>query len=92
LAVPLFLRGVDSHGDSFMDFTVALNISAGGALVATRRAIPPSSRLSLEIPSAPVPRLVVPPGSVRSLRGKIVRTITSEQFRFYAVQFNRPLI
>jgi len=75
-----------------MDFTVALNISAGGALVATRRAISPSSRLALEIPSAPVPRLVVPPDSVRSLKARIVRTFNSDPYRLYAVRFSRPLI
>src|SRR5260370_42585230 len=67
LAIPLFVRGVDKHGKDFLDFTVALNISAGGALVAIRRPLPRASVLSQEVPSSPWPQLTARLQSVRSL-------------------------
>ncbi|MBI1941518.1 MAG: PilZ domain-containing protein [Acidobacteria bacterium] len=92
LAVPLFLRGCDRNGREFLDFTTALNVSAGGALVAARRPLRPSTRLSLEIPSSPLPRLSLSPGTVNSLKAKIVRTTNKDTYHLYALRFNRPLL
>ncbi len=92
LAVPLFVRGVDRHGKDFLDFSVALNISAGGALVAIRRSIPRSSRLSLEVPSSPWPHLMAQLHSVRSLQARVVRLMNQDSYNLYALRFSRPLI
>ncbi len=92
LAIPLFIRGVDKHGKDFLDFTVALNISAGGALVATRRALPRSSVLSLEVPSSPWPQLTARLRSVRSLQARVVRLADKDSFNLCALRFRRPLI
>ncbi len=91
LAIPLFVRGVERSGKEFLDFTVAFNVSAGGALVAIRRAIPRTTQLSLEIPSAPWLRLMVPPQAVRSLKARVVRLARHDTYNLCAVQFNRPL-
>lgn len=92
LAVPLFLRGVDKNGKEFMDFTLAANVSAGGALVATRRALPASSKLSIEIPTAPLPELIRALQSVRTLKGRVVRTFNKGAYNLCALRFTRPLI
>jgi hypothetical protein len=92
LAIPLFLRGCDRSGKEFLDFTTALNVSAGGALVAARRPLRPSTRLSLEIPSSPLPRLPASPNAVSSLKAKIVWSATKDTYNLYALRFNRPLL
>ncbi len=83
---------MDKHGKDFLDFTVALNISAAGALVATRRALPKSSTLSLEVPSSPWPQLTAQLQSVRSLQARVVRTTGQDAYNLCALRFKRPLI
>lgn len=87
LAIPVFIRGMDDEGKEFLEFATALNISAGGALVATRRQLPRCVRLSLEIPVAPVPRAVSLPKSVRRMRAKLVRVITGESYQLWGLKF-----
>jgi len=50
----MFVRSRDEKGKEFLEFATALNVSAGGALVAVRRSLPLSAQVSLEIPSAPL--------------------------------------
>lgn len=92
IAIPLFLRGTDESGKAFLDFTLALNVSAGGALIATRRTIPRASKLSLEVPTAPVPAFLLAMQSKRALQGRVVRSIDKNSFNLCAVRFARPLI
>ena len=83
---------MDNQGKKFQDFTTAFNISAGGALVATHRVVPRSSRLQLEIPSAPSPSLSEPPNFVRSLQARVVRITNSAGFHLWGLRFKPPLI
>ena len=87
LAIPVFIRGVDTEGKEFLEFATALNISAGGALVATRRQIPRCTRLSIEIPVAPVPRAVTLPKSIRRLRAKLVRVTLADSYQLWGLKF-----
>src|SRR5690242_21201840 len=73
LAIPIFVRSRDQSGKDSLEFATALNISAGGALVAVHRAIRPAAQVSLEIPSAPLAAAAPIPKSSRNLRAKIVR-------------------
>ncbi len=91
MAIPLFLRGVDKGGKEFLDFTAALNVSAGGALVISRHPLSRSSKLTIEIPKAPVPMSPLP-ASVRFLKARVVREATKVPFNVYALRFNRPLV
>jgi len=50
LAIPVFVRSRDEKGKEFLEFATALNVSAGGALVAVRRSLPPTAQVLLEIP------------------------------------------
>lgn len=91
LAVPLFVRGVDDRGKEFMEFATAINISAGGALLAMRRFLPRTSRISLEIPSAPIPQMDSPHHFVRGLQGQAVRVTHSEQCYLVGLKFSQPM-
>ena len=54
LAIPVFVRSRAESDKEFLEFATALNVSAGGMLVAVRRSIPSSAQVLLEIPSAPL--------------------------------------
>lgn len=91
LAIPIFARGVDDRGKEFLEFTTTLNISASGVLVAMRRSLPPDSKVVLEIPAAPMPKVATPPEFVRSLQAHVVRVTLSAPSYLWALQFNEPL-
>ncbi len=91
LSIPVFVRGIDDIGKEFLEFATALNISAGGILLATRRNLPASIALSLEIPVAPMPATDVTPQSIRALKAKLVRVTHGERFHLVGMKFLRPL-
>jgi len=91
LAIPVFVGGTDKSGKQFLDFTVALNVSAGGALVISRHALARSAKLSLEIPTSPKPKLPLPePSHIQKAR--VIRMEDKEAYNLYALRFNHPLI
>ena len=92
LAIPVFARGIDDKGKDFLDFTTVLEVSAGGAILATRRNLARAARLTLEIPSAPLNEKAAGISSVRTLRAKIVRVTTSDRCRLCALEFIRPIL
>jgi len=92
LRIPLFLRGVDKNGKEFLDFTLAVNLSAGGALIVSRRSLACGSRLFLEIPTPPLPHFPVTRATKRTLSARVLRGINKHTFSLYAVHFARPLI
>lgn len=92
LAVPVFVRGRDERGKDFLEFATALNISAGGALVAMGHILPPSSAVSLEVPSGPTPGAEGFPNAVRRLRARLCRVEHSNQHQMLAFKFSRPLL
>lgn len=92
LAIPVFARGIDDKGKDFLDFTSVLEVSAGGAVMATRRNLTPSARLTLEIPSAPLNERAAGRPSVRTLRAKIVRVNSGDRCQVCALEFVRPLL
>lgn len=91
LAVPVFVRGKGSEGKEFLEFATALNVSAGGALVATRRFLSRLTTISLEIPSAPLPRSRALPRAVRRLRARLVRATVADDYQLWALEFRTPL-
>jgi PilZ domain len=92
LAIPVFVRGANSEGREFLEFATALNISAGGALLVSRRYLPELSKVSLEIPSAPFPQIAGLPRAVKRLRARILRIMTHEGHQLWALQFSPPLV
>lgn len=92
LAIPVFVRSRDEKGKEFLEFATALNVSAGGMLVAVRRNLPGTAEIQLEIPSAPVAAVALVPSVSRSLRAKATRTTPEEGYYLLGLKFSRPLL
>ncbi len=90
-AIPIFARGVDDTGKEFLEFTTTLNVSAGGALLVMRRPAALDSKVLLEIPAAPLPRVATTPELVRTLQARVVRVTSSQPSYLWALRFNQPL-
>lgn len=92
LAIPVFVRSHAEAEREFLEFATALNVSAGGMLVAVRRSIPSSAQVSLEIPSAPLAALADLPTVTRNLRAKVLRMHHGEGYNLVGLKFSRPLV
>jgi len=92
LAIPVFVRSRDDKGKEFLEFATALNVSAGGMLVAVRRVLPAVAQIRLEIPSAPVAALALLPRASRNLRAKALRTTPAQGYYLLGLKFSRPLL
>jgi hypothetical protein len=92
LAIPVFVRSYDEKGNEFLEFATALNVSAGGMLVAVRRILPASNLIGLEIPSAPVASVALLPQVARNLRAKAMRNTPVGGFYLLGLKFSRPLL
>ena len=91
MAIPVFVRSHAEAQKEFLEFATALNVSAGGMLVAVRHSLPSSAQVSLEIPSAPLAALAELPAVTRNLRAKVLRTQHGEGYNLVALKFSRPL-
>jgi hypothetical protein len=89
VAIPVFVRGIDDAGKPFLEFTTALNISAGGALLIIRHdSLSEEAELSIEIPAAPMTQ----ENSRRNLDGQLVRVRSLLGWCVGALRFTRPLL
>lgn len=92
LAIPVFVRSQIESDKEFLEFATAINVSAGGMLVAVRRSIPSAGQVSLEIPSAPLAALAELPTVVRNMRAKVLRMQHGENYNLVGLKFSRPLL
>jgi hypothetical protein len=92
LAIPIFVRSRDQGGKDFLEFATALNVSAGGALVAVHRALRPAAQVLLEIPSAPLAASAPISKSARNIRAKIVRVVHADGYHMIGLKFAQPLL
>jgi hypothetical protein len=92
LAIPVFVRSRDSQGKEVLEFATALNVSAGGMLVAVRRALAPSVNVELEIPCAPLASHSALPTATRNLRARPVRVTQANGYQLLGLKFSRPLL
>jgi PilZ domain len=92
LAIPVFVRSRDEKGKEVLEFATALNVGAGGMLLAIRRSLPTSAHILLEIPSAPMASLASVPRASRNLRAKVLRNIHAEGYHLLGLKFARPLL
>jgi hypothetical protein len=91
ISVPFFVRGSKSAGEEFLEFATALNLSAGGVLLATRRYLDPGTRISLEVPVALVNKAQLP-HSVSQLHATVLRCTPERQCFLLGLQFDEPLL
>jgi hypothetical protein len=86
------VRGRDRQGEEFIEFSVMLNESAGGALLASRRSLQRAYRIALEIPSAPLSAPAKFPQVVRKVRARIVRIAPLNEWNLCGLIFSRPIV
>jgi hypothetical protein len=91
ISIPFFVRGRDANGDEFLDFATALNLSAGGVLLAARRYLDPGTEISLEVPVALVNKAQLP-RSVSLLHATVLRCTADRQYFLLGLQFHEPLL
>ena len=91
LAIPVFLRTRDENNKDLLEFATAVNISAGGALVATRHSLPKSTPISLEIPSAPIGPTHGLANFHSVIRAKAVWVSHLDDYHLMGLKFARPL-
>ena len=92
IAIPVFVRSRDEKGKEILEFATALNISAGGALVAVRRSLPLSTQVLLEIPSAPLAVANSLPKAARNLRARTLRVTHADGYHLVGLKFAHPLV
>src|ERR1700752_4366796 len=92
LAIPIFVRSRDENGKEFLEFATALNVSAGGALVAARRSLPLSAQVLLEIPSAPLVAANSLPKAARNLRARALWVTHADGYHLIGLKFSHPLV
>lgn len=86
------MRSRDEKGKEILEFATALNVSAGGALVAVRRSLPLSTQVLLEIPSAPLAVANSLPKAARNLRARTLRVTHADGYHLVGLKFSRPLV
>jgi PilZ domain len=91
ISIPFFVRGRKGSGEEFLEFATALNLSAGGVLLATRKFLDPGTEISLEIPVALVNKAQLP-RSVSLLHATVLRCIPDRQYYLLGLRFDEPLI
>lgn len=91
ISIPFFVRGKKGSGEEFLEFATALNLSAGGVLLAMRRYLEPGTELSLEVPIALVNKAQLP-RSVSLLHATVLRCTPDRQYFLLGLQFDEPLI
>ena len=92
IAIPVFVRSRDEKGKELLEFATALNISAGGALVAVRRSLPLSAQVLLEIPSAPLAAASSLPKAARNLRARTLWITHTDGYHLMGLKFSHPLV
>ncbi|MGA8152632.1 MAG: PilZ domain-containing protein [Terriglobales bacterium] len=92
LAIPVFVRTKDENGKESLEFATALNVSAGGALLAVKRSLPLSSPVLLEIPSAPLVSTADLPTAARNLRARSVWTTHADGYQLAGLKFSHALL
>ena len=88
VTVPMFIRGVDERGKDFLELSAALNISAGGALLVSRRFLPNDAKVSVEIPPPPLPKQHF---KAHSVKARVVQVSSSDCYYLCGLAFSRPL-
>jgi PilZ domain len=91
ISIPFFVRGSKAGGEEFLEFATALNLSAGGLLLATRRYLEPGTQISLEIPVALLNKAQLP-RSVSLLHATVLRCTPDRQYFLLGLQFEEPLL
>ncbi len=90
ISFPLFVRGEDGHGAQFKELATAINVSAGGILLALSPKRVLSSPVVVEMPvgrTAPDASL----STIREIYADVLRTEPRSRANVFALKFRRSL-
>jgi hypothetical protein len=91
ISIPIFVRAEKENGEEVLEFATALNLSAGGTLLASRKYLDPGTSVRLEIPVALVNKAQLP-RSVSLLHAKVLRCTPDRQYFLLGLEFKTPLL
>lgn len=91
ISIPFFVRGRKGSGEEFLEFATALNLCAGGVLLAARRFLDPGTQITLEVPVALVNKAQLP-RSVSRLNATVLRCTPDRQYFLLGLKFDDPLV
>jgi len=91
LPIPVYIRAQTEGDQAVSELTTAVNISAGGFLIATRRYLASGVPLSVEVPPAPFPSSTGLASSERIFSAKSVRVVSVEGYYLVGIRFDAPL-
>lgn len=91
VSVPLFIRGTDcSTSKEFLHFVTAVNIGAGGMLVAIRSYLSLGCTVIVEFPEVPLLSEAIAQQLRRKLQARVVRIVT-DRIMLVGLEFAEPL-
>jgi hypothetical protein len=91
ISIPFFVRGTESNGQEFVESTNALNVSAGGVLLATKRYMESDTDIALEAPIALAHKAHLP-HIVSLLHATVLRCTPERHYFLLGLRFEKPLI
>jgi hypothetical protein len=87
IAIPVFVRGIDDSGKTFVELATILNLSACGALLMMLHKVASGADLAMELPSAPLVDDGLLREAVRHIQGRITRVIPKGKCYVAGMQF-----
>lgn len=97
IRVPIFIKGIDTSGDEFVELTHTVNVSASGACLITKRELAYSADLLVTIPAPVSPAAGLPedhysrfPTKVVRLESGSVNTNRRVSVRFTKLLYEKP--
>lgn len=91
LQVPVFVRGLESYEEEFLDLTKTLDISAVGACLASPRLLRLNQLISLRIPAPSPSSAGLAPEASPPIRARVIRSLAAGELHFVGVEFVKPL-
>src|SRR5579864_8347516 len=73
LQVPLFLRGLDTQGQHFIELAKSLNISSLGALITSPRSLPLNGIITITIPAPSITSTALVPAGMEPIQARVRR-------------------
>lgn len=90
ITIPFFIHRGNSTDGEILGFAAALNLSASGVLLATKRYLEPSAPISLEVAGLAYKAQL--PHSVSVLEATVTRCIPERHYFLLGLRFVKPLI
>jgi len=87
LQIPVFIRGVDGAGASFLDLTKTLDISATGALIASPRALSSGHAVYLTVPAPSPSSSAAIPSATPPIQARVCRQQMTGDIHLVGVDF-----